>query len=240
MHRFRNARLGAALAIVDEDEQFVSGLCATLSGEGYRCLSFVRYPDPEPNLEALGVKAVLLDLAAPTHDRAATIGRIRATSDVPILIVSSSTAESEKVSALDAGADDYLTKPLAVGEFLARVRVALRHGRARRGSSGGQVEVGELRIELLRREVTLRGQRLALTPTDYKLLSLLARNLGRVVPHGQLLHEAWGPNVRETHYLRVYMARLRRKLDPDRAGLQYIMTAPGVGYRLSESLAQSQ
>ena len=221
------------LAVVDEDEQFTRGLCAMLAGEGYRCLVFARYSATELDLNSLGVQAVLLDLASADRAQVAAIRRIREASDVPILVVTSHADEQDKVCALDAGADDYLTKPLALGEFLARVRVALRHGRARRGAYRGQVDVGELRIELLRREATLRGEQLLLTPTDYKLLALLARNLGRIVPHGQLLREAWGPNVKDPHYLRVYMARLRRKLDPERSGLRYIMTAPGVGYRLS-------
>jgi two-component system KDP operon response regulator KdpE len=160
------------------------------------------------------------------------IRRIRSASDIPIVVVTERADEQDKISALDAGADDYLTRPLGAGEFLARMRVALRHGRARRGPHGGQLAIRDLRIDLMKREVSLRGLRLALTPTDYKLLSLLARNVGRVVSHEQLLQEAWGPNAHDPHYLRVYMARLRRKLDPERAGTRYIVTEAGVGYRL--------
>jgi two-component system KDP operon response regulator KdpE len=116
------------------------------------------------------------------------------------------------------------------------VRVALRHGRARRAGRGGRIQIGELRIDLMSREVRLKDERLLLTPTDYKLLALLARNVGRVVPHEQLLHEGWGPNACDPHYLRVYMARLRRKLDPARTGERYILTEAGIGYRLLTEL----
>ena len=228
--------LGPALAIFDEDPEFASNLCLMLTAEGYRCRSFSRFSESELALDARDAKAIVLDLAATELDRVEAIRCIRAESDVPILVVTADSREREKVRALDAGADDYLTKPLAAGEFLARVRLALRHGDACRGSSGKLIEVGDLRIELVSREVTLCGLRLALTPTDYKLLALLARNQGRVVLHEQLLREAWGPNARDPHYLRVYMARLRRKLDPARVGLRFIVTEPGVGYRLSAQL----
>lgn len=153
------------------------------------------------------------------------------------MLISANATETEKIDALDSGADDYLTKPLAFGEFLARLRVALRHGEARSSRRSGEIEIGELRIILTDRRVTIRGQPIALTPTDYKLLALLARNCGRVVPHQQLLNEAWGPNANNTHYLRVYMGRLRRKLDPDRAGACYIVTIARVGYSLRECVA---
>jgi two-component system, OmpR family, KDP operon response regulator KdpE len=237
----RGARYGLGVslesfAIVDDDPAFSRWLRVTLEGAGYRCTEFRTYPESGIDVERLGLNAVLLDLAVPALDRHGAIRRIRALSEVPILVLSARADEQDTVSALDAGADDYLVKPLSAGEFLARVRVALRHGRARRAPHVGPVRVSELEVDLLRREVYLRGQLLALTPTDYKLLSLLARNLGRVVPRQQLLHEAWGPNARDPHYLRVYMARLRRKLDPERAGTRYIVTEAGVGYRLLAEL----
>ena len=228
--------LGPLLVIIDEDARFSRWLCTTLEAEGYRCLEFRIYPESEPSLDAGGVDAVVLDLAARKLDRLGAIRDIRRTSDVPILVVTERASERDKVSALDAGADDYLLKPLAAGEFFARLRVALRHGKARRGPSDGQVLVGGLHVDLLSRQVSLHAVRLALTPTDYKLLALLARNVGRVVPHQKLLREGWGPNVRDPHYLRVYMARLRRKLDPERSGVRYIVTEAGVGYRLLAEL----
>ena len=235
-----SSELGSVLAIFDEHPQFASSLCAMLAAEGYVCRAFSCFTESALEREIPSVQAVILDLAAPGLGRLEAIRRIRAASEVPIVVVTADDRERDKVRALDAGADDYLTKPLAAGEFLARVRLALRHGRARSGKRGKPIEVGALRIELEQREVTLGGQRLALTPTDYKLLSLLARNLGSVVPHARLLHEAWGPNARDPHYLRVYMARLRRKLDPGRQGVRFILTEPGVGYRLAERLTPSR
>src|SRR5450432_1404630 len=177
--------LGPLLGIIQEDPHFSSGLRATLEAADYRC---VELPSSESNLniDDLGVSAVVLDLAASGPESLGAIRSIRDTSEVPILVVTERAQEQDKISALDAGADDYLTRPLAAGEFLARVRVALRHGRARRGPHGGQLAIGELSMDLLSREVSLGGSRLALTPTDYKLLALLARNLGRVVAHQQL------------------------------------------------------
>jgi two-component system KDP operon response regulator KdpE len=231
MHSDRASELGSVLAIIDADMRCAHWLDATLQAADYRCLRFPGYSESELKIDALAIKAVLLDLTTASA-RIEAIRSIRAVSDVPVLVVTSSAEEGDKVSSLDAGADDYMTKPVAAGELLARVRVALRHGRARRHSPGGRVQVGDLSLDLLSRDVLLRGARLALTPTDYKLLALLARNLGRVVSHRQLLQEAWGPNARDPHYLRVYFARLRRKLDPDRTGLRYIVTEPGIGYRL--------
>ncbi|HEX3776514.1 MAG TPA: response regulator transcription factor [Polyangiaceae bacterium] len=223
---------GELLAIIDEEPSSSRWLRGVLETAGYRCLQFDGYFKSRFDAAAVGLSAIVLDLAPPALDRLGTIRSIRGESEVPILVVTERADEQDKIAALDTGADDYVIKPLGPGEFLARVRVALRHGSARRGTPGGRVQLGELAIDLLSREVTLFGERLAFTPTDYKLLALLARNVGRVVPHEQLLHEAWGPNARDPHYLRVYMARLRRKLDPDRAGTRYIVTEAGVGYRL--------
>jgi two-component system, OmpR family, KDP operon response regulator KdpE len=228
--------LGVLLAIIDEDAGSSRRLQTTLEAAQYRCLEFRSFLEFERQVEVSQLSAFVLDLAAAELDRLGAIRSIRAASEAPILIVTERADERDKVSALDAGADDYLVKPLGAGEFLARVRVALRHGRARRGLHGGRVEVGDLVIDLPSREVSVRRVRLTLTPTDYKLLALLARNVGRVVPRQRLLHEAWGPNARDPHYLRVYMARLRRKLDPERAGVRYIVTEAGVGYRLLAQL----
>jgi two-component system KDP operon response regulator KdpE len=224
--------LGLQVAIVDEDARSTRLLRTLLEAENYRCFSFSRYSELEPAIGALEIKAVLLDLATPTLARIETIRRIRAASAVPILVVSAITNEADTVSALDAGADDFLAKPVVAGEFLARVRVALRHGRARACSSSDRIQIGDLSVNLLSREVTLGGAPLSLTRTDYKLLAFLARNRGRVVAHERLLLEGWGPNARDSHYLRVYMARLRRKFESRATGLRYIVTEARVGYRL--------
>ena len=232
MQSARNPEPVPCLAIIDEDARFARYLCATLQAAGYRCATFSSHSALGSAIEQLGAQAVLLDLAAPELKRIEVIARIRAASAIPVLVLTASDDEADKVSALDAGADDYLTKPVATGELLARLRVAQRHGRARRHSSGERVTSGELSVDLLTREVSVRGIRLSLTPTDYKLLALLSRNIGRVVPREQLLHEGWGPQARDPHYLRVYMARLRRKLDPRRTGVRFITTETGIGYRL--------
>jgi len=228
-------RTEALIAVIDEDAAARRSLTTALTSAHYRFASYADYESAArtPNFPD-SFQALVLDLAAPELGRLEVIAAVRARSEVPLIVVTALGAEADKIAALDAGADDYLVKPLLEGEFLARMRVALRHGRARRGPAGGRVEVAGLVIDLLGREVTLHGVRLDLTPTDYKLLALLARNRGRVVPQQQMLHEAWGPHARDPHYLRVYMARLRRKLDPARVGTQYISTEPGIGYRLND------
>ena len=178
--------------------------------------------------------AVVLDLGLPDQDGLTVIQRLREWSQVPIIVLSARGRESDKVAALDAGADDYLTKPFGVGELLARLRVALRHA-ARLGTSAEPAlfQAGELTVDLGRREVMLGKDPVRLTPTEYRLLMVLVRNAGKVVTHRQLLKEVWGPDsVSENQYLRVYMGQLRRKLETDPARPRYLKTEPGVGYRL--------
>jgi two-component system KDP operon response regulator KdpE len=161
--------------------------------------------------------------------------RLREWSDVPIIVVSARGREQEKVVALDAGADDYLTKPFGVAELLARVRVVLRRLANGRVSPPPQpvFESGTLRVDLSSREVTLDGRTVHLTPNEFKLLSLLIQNVGRVMTHRQLLHGVWGPSAAdENHYVRVYMNQLRQKLESDPAKPKYLLTEIGVGYRL--------
>jgi two-component system KDP operon response regulator KdpE len=150
-------------------------------------------------------------------------------------VISARGREADKVEALDAGADDYLTKPFGVNELLARIRVALRHAQQAGGASAPVIELGPLRLDLGRREVTLQGRALHLTPIEYRLLVLLGQNAGKVLTHRQILKEVWGPgHAQETHYLRVYMAQLRRKIEADPARPQLLVTEPGVGYRLRD------
>jgi two-component system KDP operon response regulator KdpE len=152
---------------------------------------------------------------------------------VPIIVLSVREHETEKIAALDAGADDYLTKPFAVGELMARLRAALR--RAANTGNEPVYEVGELRVDLGRRQVSIQGQEVSLTPTEYDLLRALAQQGGRVLTHHQLLRQVWGASYEpETHLLRVNVSNLRRKLEPDPARPQYILTEPGVGYRLRQ------
>jgi len=154
----------------------------------------------------------------------------------PIIVVSARGQERAKVEALDAGADDYLTKPFGVGELLARIRVAFRHSSAAHNSDNSQVSelnIGSMRVNLSNRQVTIDGKEVHLTPTEYRLVVLLAKNAGKVLTHKILLRDVWGPgSITETQYLRVFMANLRRKLEVDPAQPRYLMTEIGVGYRL--------
>lgn len=178
--------------------------------------------------------AVVLDLGLPDQDGLTVIQRLREWSQVPIIVLSARGRESDKVAALDAGADDYLTKPFGIGELMARLRVALRHtAQLGTSSDGAAFQVGDLVVDLGRREVTMGSEPVRLTPTEYRLLLVLVRNAGKVITHRQLLKEVWGPDsVSENQYLRVYMGQLRRKLESDPARPRYLMTEPGVGYRL--------
>lgn len=177
---------------------------------------------------------VILDLGLPDMDGQSVIRRLREWSSVPILVLSVRNDENEKVQALDAGANDYVTKPAGVSELMARVRVLLR-SRTAEGAGEAIYERDELRIDLSRREVTLDGQTVHLTRKEYSLLRLLVRNAGRVVTHQQLMAELWEPEfARETHYLRVLVSGLRQKLHDDPADAHYIMTEQGVGYRLRD------
>jgi two-component system KDP operon response regulator KdpE len=177
---------------------------------------------------------VILDLGLPDMDGVEVTRRLREWTAIPIIVVSARGKEQDKVVALDAGADDYLTKPFGVAELLARVRVVLRHLAAADRDTGDPVfESGSLRVDLAKREVTVGGEAVHLTPNEFKLLTILIRNAGKVMTHRQLLKEVWGPgSSEETHYLRVYMNQLRQKLEPDASRPKHLLTEPGVGYRL--------
>ncbi|MES2304019.1 MAG: response regulator [Gemmatimonadota bacterium] len=174
---------------------------------------------------------VLLDLGLPDLDGLEVVRRIREWSEVPIIVISARGREGDKVAALDAGADDYLTKPFGVEELQARIRVALRHAR-RRESPEPVVTVGPIRFDFVAHTVHRDGVELHLTPTEFKLLGALLRHPGRVITHTQLLREVWGLHTDEqVHYLRVYTAQLRRKIEDDPARPHWLLTEPGVGYR---------
>ena len=179
---------------------------------------------------------ILLDLGLPDIDGIEVTRRIREWSATPIIVISARGREQDKIDALDAGADDYLTKPFSVGELLARIRVALRH----RAHVGGEetepvFEAAGLRVDLGRREVSVDGREVHLTPTEYNLLAALVRHAGRVVTQRQLLKDVWGINaVSQSHTLRVYMAQLRHKIEADPARPRLLTTEPGVGYRLRD------
>ncbi|MFA7337001.1 MAG: response regulator [Candidatus Obscuribacterales bacterium] len=177
---------------------------------------------------------IILDLGLPDMDGLNVTKELRQWSDVPVIVLSARGQERDKVEALDAGADDYLTKPFGISELLARVRVALRN--ASKNSKSvveSNIAFGEVTIDLAKREVKVAGEEIHLTPIEYKLLTTLVRYAGKVVTHNLLLREAWGVGYQaETHYLRVYMAQLRRKLEQDSAHPRHLITEPGIGYRL--------
>lgn len=177
---------------------------------------------------------VILDLGLPDEDGINVIKRLREWSQVPIIVLTARDQERDKVAALDAGADDYVTKPFSLGELQARLRVALRHAsRERAGRTDPIIQIGDLRIDLAARRVFLGDKEVHLTPIEYRLLTTLAKHRGKVLTHRFILKEVWGPHdVYETHYLRVFMAALRRKIEAEPAQPRYLLTEQGVGYRL--------
>ena len=178
---------------------------------------------------------VILDLGLPDMDGVEVVKQLREWTSMPVLVLSARAMESDKVAALDAGADDYLTKPFGLGELLARIRVALRHAQSGAPQDNqGVFAVGTLRVDLPHRRVSIDGAEVHLTPIEYRLLATLVKNAGKVLTHRQLLKEVWGPShVEHTHYLRIYMACLRQKLEADPARPRFLQTEAGVGYRLA-------
>ena len=205
-----------------------------LTANGYQLLEATTAQEGLIQAATRQPEVVILDLGLPDLDGLEVTRRLREWTTVPIIVLSARGQESDKVTALDAGADDYLTKPFSVGELLARLRVALRHAVQTSQEPGESTfVVGALRVDLGRRQVSLAEQQVHLTPIEYKLLTTLVRYAGRVVTHRQLLQEVWGPGHTEaSHYLRVYMGQLRHKLEADPARPRYLVTEPGVGYRL--------
>jgi two-component system, OmpR family, KDP operon response regulator KdpE len=220
--------------VVEDDGRMRKYLRTTLSDQRFRVV------DAETGSEGLIQAAghnpdlVVLDFALPDLDGVQVTTKLREWTPAPILILSAHDEEQEKIAALDAGANDFLTKPFATGELLARIRVWLRHmQRADTESLNTVLEVGDLRIDFERRLAFVGGREVRLTPTQYKLFGVLMRNAGKVLTHEQILFTVWGPAyTKETQYLRVYMGKLRQKFEEDPARPQYFVTEPGVGYRL--------
>jgi two-component system KDP operon response regulator KdpE len=228
-----NAALPTVLVIEDEP-QMRRFLKATLETHSFRMVGVSTGQEAIAEATTCGPDIVLLDLGLPDVDGVEVVQRLREWTDVPILIVSARDQEREKIRALDAGADDYLTKPFGAGELLARMRVALRHASQRKnGTPDPLFKVDDLEVDLAKRLVSVGGRAVHLTPTEYKLLTVLIRSGGNVVTHRQLLKEVWGVSFAEhTHYLRVFMAQLRHKLEADAGRPRYLLTEPGVGYRI--------
>ncbi|HYP91163.1 MAG TPA: response regulator [Polyangiaceae bacterium] len=220
------------ILIIEDELQMRRFLRASLTTNGYQVVESETAADGIAQAAARNPDLVLLDLGLPDLDGLVVTQRLREWSQTPLIVISARGREEDKISALDAGADDYLTKPFGVGELLARIRVALRN--AARGELGSsEFTAFELKVDLARRQVFVRGAEVHLTPIEYKLLATLIKHAGRVITHRQLLKEVWGPGSGEqTQYLRVYMGQLRHKLEVNPSRPQFLMTEPGVGYRL--------
>jgi two-component system KDP operon response regulator KdpE len=218
--------------VVDDEPPIRRFLRATLSTRGFRIAEAATAGEALEKLAASPPDVVLLDLGLPDRDGLDVLVELRGWSAVPVIVLSARQREPDKVAALDAGADDYLSKPFGTDELLARMRVALRHA-ARPGGASPVYRAGELVVDLEARLVTVRGKEVHLTPHEFKLLAALVKKAGKVLTHRQLLREVWGPEYGdENHYVRVYMAQLRRKLEADSARPRYLRSEPGVGYRL--------
>lgn len=224
----------APLILVIEDEAPIRRfLRATLAQRGYRIAEAAGGEEGLARAAAQPPDLVILDLGLPDLDGLAVIRHLRDWTQIPIVVLSARERERDKVEALDLGADDYLTKPFGVDELAARIRVALRHAGAGDAPADPVFELGELRVDLGRRQVFRSGVELRLTPREYALLALLVRHAGKVLTHRQILRAVWGPGYEnETHYVRVYMGQLRHKIEAEPARPRYLRTEPGVGYRL--------
>ena len=220
--------------VIEDEPQIRRFLRATLPAHGYRLLEAETGHDGLTQAAMHQPDLVILDLGLPDLDGVEVTRRLREWTTVPIVVLSARGQETDKVVALDAGADDYLTKPFGIQELLARLRVALRHAAHLTQEPREPVfTVGELRVDLGHRRVYVTNQEVHLTPIEYKLLTVLVRYAGRVVTQRQLLQEVWGPHqTSTTHYVRVYMGQLRHKLEANPARPRYLVTEPGVGYRL--------
>lgn len=224
-----------AVVVIEDERPIRRFLRVMLEGHGYRLFEAATGAEGLVEAASRQPDVVILDLGLPDMEGLEVIRRLREWTAVPIIVLSARGQERDKVAALDAGADDYIAKPFGAGELLARIRVALRHaaGASREGGDATFTVEG-LEVDLARRHVRRDGQEIHLTPTEYRLLAALVRQAGKVLTHRQLLTEVWGPShAEESHYLRVYMAQLRRKLEADPAQPRYLLTEPGVGYRLN-------
>jgi two-component system KDP operon response regulator KdpE len=225
---------GARVLVVDDEVQVRRILRVSLGASGYEVL------EANSGKEALGQAAlsrpdmIVLDVGLPDVDGLEVLRQLREWSHVPVLVLSVRGSDEDKIALLDAGADDYLTKPFSMGELLARLRVLQRHAQPAPESS--VFRSGRLEVDLARRLVSVEGHPIKLTVTEYAFLRLLVQHAGRVLTHRQILREVWGPQYEEeTQYLRVYVAQLRRKLEADPSNPALILTEPGVGYRLAAS-----
>ncbi|HEY7681372.1 MAG TPA: response regulator [Gemmatimonadales bacterium] len=222
-----------SVLLIEDEPQMRRFLRAALGGTEYDLVEASTAREGLAQAAGRNPDLILLDLGLPDADGIDVARQIREWSRTPIIVLSARGQERDKIAALDAGADDYLTKPFGVGELLARMRVALRHAQTPEGDGQPVFEGGGIRVDLARRQVFRGEEEVHLTPLEYKLLACLVRHAGMVLTHRQLLKEVWGINaITQTHYLRVYMTQLRHKLEADPTQPRLLLTEPGVGYRL--------
>jgi two-component system, OmpR family, KDP operon response regulator KdpE len=224
------------ILLIEDEPQMRRFLRTALGANDYRLVEAETAKEGLAQAAARNPDVILLDLGLPDRDGLGVARELREWSGTPIIVLSARGREEDKVKALDLGADDYLTKPFGVDELLARIRVALRHASTPPGAPPEPVfEVGDLRVDRAARRVWRAGQEVHLTPTEYKLLATLVRHAGKVLTHRQLLKDVWGANyANQSHYVRVYMAQLRQKIEGDPARPRLLLTEPGVGYRLRD------
>ncbi len=220
--------------IVDDEPQILRFLRASLTANGYDVVEATTGAEALKHASADAPDVILLDLGLPDMDGKDVLRALREGSQTPVIVISARARETEKIEALDLGADDYVNKPFGMGELLARLRAALRHRLARQGEAP-LFQVGPVTVDLVKRLVTRDGKRVLLTPKEYELLRALITHAGKVITQRQLLQAVWGPaHVEDAAYLRVYIGQLRRKLEPDPNAPLLIETEPGVGYRLRD------
>ncbi|MEY8876002.1 MAG: response regulator [Leptothrix sp. (in: b-proteobacteria)] len=224
------------ILLVEDDRELRQMLASALEVEGHQVRTAASVAEARALLQHAPVDLVLLDLGLPDGNGDTLLAELRQRRSTPVLVISAHQSDGRKIGLLDAGADDYLTKPFSVGELLARMRVALRHRGTTVSPAITRYQQGGLDIDLVNHRVSLHGEPLHLTPTEYKLLARLVRNTGQVVTHRALLADVWGAEFTEhTHYLRLYMAQLRAKIEAEPAEPRFLLTEPGVGYRLADS-----
>jgi len=223
---------GQRVLVVDDEPQILRALRTTLRGAGYDVETADTAEGALVSAAARPPEAVILDLVLPDGNGTEVARELRTWSSAPIIVLSAVGEEHQKIEALDAGADDYVTKPFGVDELLARLRAVLRRATP---TQEPVIEIGALRIDVPERTVTVDGARVRLSPHEFDLLRVLAQNEGKLLTHRALLREVWGPAYQvEAHYLHVYVSQLRRKIEPEPSSPRYILTEPGAGYRLVE------
>lgn len=226
--------MGLRILIVEDDKHIRTLMRDSLNLEGYTVQTATSIHEAQSIIQHRLPDILLLDLGLPDGDGEELVLNLRRTHNIPIIIVSARHQETQKIRLLDAGADDYLTKPFSLPELLARIRVTMRHRGTQLTAAIRTYHYDDLQIDLSKRKVSLSDQLLHLTPTEFNLLARLVRSAGNLVTHRQLLSDVWGPEyVEHTHYLRLYMAQLRAKIEDNPAEPHYLLTETGVGYRLA-------